>query len=44
VDDGHANRPRPGQKFLAVSNERCPAQWHNRAAALDEFILQILEQ
>src|SRR5262245_39312674 len=44
VDDGHPNRPRLRQEFLAVGNERCPTQRHNRAAALDEFVLQILEQ
>src|SRR4029450_5378069 len=44
MDDGHPNRPRLGQEFLAVGNERCPTQRHNRPVALDEFILQILEQ
>jgi hypothetical protein len=44
MDDGHANRPRLGQEFLAVGYERCPAQRHNWSAALDEFVLQILEQ
>jgi hypothetical protein len=44
MNNGHANRPRLGQKLLAVGNERCPTQRHNRSAALDEFVLQILKQ
>src|SRR5215831_17787898 len=44
VDDGHPNRARLGQKFLAVGNERCPTQRHNWPVALDEFVLEILEQ
>ena len=32
------------QEFLAVGNEHCPTQRHNRPVAFNEFVLQILEQ
>ena len=44
VDDWHPNRAGLRQEFLAVGNERCPTQRHNRPVTLDELVLQILKQ